>query len=133
MLIANSNGYLLHDVEVDGVSMAQFCTSIKFGYHKIWGSDTGRNNGGDNSGTLLGIYPKITFTFGTLDYNQIGILLGLFNKAENKVSFYNPDLKRVLTNVSCYSNDQEFDQNILNKGKNYSSALISNRKRDYYV
>lgn len=121
------------DVIVDGVSIGQFCTAIHFGYHKIWGKDTGRNNGGDNSGTLLGIYPKLTFTFRKLNYDECGIVLSLFNKAENKVTFDNPDLKKKIYNMSCYSNDQEFDQKYLGKIEGYSSAVISNRKREYYV
>ena len=44
---------------IDGVKMAQYLTKAKFGYHKIWGKDTGRALSGDNSGTLKGIYPKI--------------------------------------------------------------------------
>lgn len=133
MLIGNYEEKLEEDVIVDGVSMSQYCISIHYGYHKIWGKDTGRNNGGDNSGTLLGIYPKITFTFRKLDKNEIKTVLRLFNKAENKVTFYNPDLEKRITEMSCYSNDQEFDQKYLGKIEGYSAAVISNRKREYYV
>ena len=132
MLIGDYNE-IVEDVIVDGIHMAQYCKSIHYGYHKVWGKDTGRNNGGDNSGTLLGIYPKITFTFHRLDAKGIGTLLKLFNKAENKVTFYNPDLEKEIVDMSCYSNDQEFDQKYLGKVEGYSSAVISNRKREYYV
>lgn len=120
-------------VIVDNIAMAQFCKSVHFGYHKVWGKDTGRNNAGDNSGTLLGIYPKLTFTFHKLDEEQISTLLSLFNKAENKVTFYNPDLKRKVFNMSCYSNDQEYDQDKLGIVEGYKSSVIANRKREYYV
>lgn len=117
---------------IDGVAMAQYITKAKFGYHKIWGKDTGRALSGDNSGTLKGIYPKITMTFRKLNEEEVGIVLALFNKAENKVTFYNPDLKKTIYNMSCYSNDQEMDQEYLGKVQNYSSAVISNKKREYY-
>lgn len=117
---------------IDGVKMAQYITKAKFGYHKIWGKDTGRSLSGDNSGTLKGIYPKITMTFRKLNEEEVGIVLSLFNKAENKVTFYNPDLKKKITNMSCYSNDQEYDQEYLRKTSGYSSAVISNKKREYY-
>lgn len=117
---------------IDGVKMAQYITKAKFGYHKIWGKDTGRALSGDNSGTLKGIYPKITMTFRKLNDEEIGIVLSLFNKAENKVTFYNPDLKKKIQNMSCYSNDQEYDQSLLGKIEGYSSAVISNKKREYY-
>ena len=87
---------------IDGVKMAQYLTEAKFGYHKIWGKDTGRSLSGDNSGTLKGIYPKITMTFRRLNDEEVGVILSLFNKAENKVTFYNPDLKKKIVNMSCY-------------------------------
>lgn len=117
---------------IDDVKMAQYLTKVKFGYHKIWGKDTGRSLSGDNSGTLKGIYPKITMTFRRLNDEEVGIILALFNKAENKVTFYNPDLGRNIVNMSCYSNDQEMDQEHLGKIEGYSSAVISNKKREYY-
>lgn len=117
---------------IDGVKMAQYLTKAKFGYHKIWSSDTGRALSGDNSGTLKGIYPKITMTFRKLNEEEVGIILSLFNKAECKVTFYNPDLKKKIVNMSCYSNDQEMEQQYLGKIEGYSSAVISNKKREYY-
>ncbi len=117
---------------IDGIAMAQYLTKAKFGYHKIWGKDTGRALSGDNSGTLKGIYPKITMTFRRLNEEEVGKILSLFNKAENKVTFYNPDLKKRITDMSCYSNDQEMDQQYLGIIEGYSSAVISNKKREYY-
>lgn len=118
---------------IDGVKMAQYLTQAKFGYHKIWGKDTGRSLSGDNSGTLKGIYPKITMTFRKLKEDELKIILALFNKAENKVTFYNPDLEKKIVNMSCYSNDQEYDQEYLGKVQGYSCAVISNKKREHYV
>jgi len=117
---------------IDDIKMAQYITKVKFGYHKIWGKDTGRALSGDNSGTLKGIYPKITMTFRKLNDEEVGKVLSLFNKAENKVSFYNPDLKKMIYNMSCYSNDQELDQQYMGRIDGYSSAVISNKKREYY-
>lgn len=120
------------DLYIDSVCMAPYLIKAKFGYHKIWGSDTGRALSGDNSGTLKGIYPKITMTFRKLNDEEIGTLLSLFNKAENKVTFYNPDLKKKIVDMSCYSNDQEYEQENFGKIKGYSCAVISNKKREYY-
>jgi len=117
---------------IDNVKMAQYLTKVKFGYHKIWGKDTGRSLSGDNSGTLKGIYPKITMTFRKLNEGEISTVLSLFNKAENKVTFYNPDLGRTVSNMSCYSNDQEYEQENFGKIEGYSCSVISNKKREYY-
>ena len=117
---------------IDGVDMSPYLLKVKFGYHKIWGKDTGRSLSGDNSGTLKGIYPKITMTFRKLNEAETGLMLSLFNRAENKVTFYNPDLKKTISNMSCYSNDQEMEQQYLGKIEGYSCAVISNKKREYY-
>lgn len=117
---------------IDGVNMAQYLTKVKFGYHKLWSSDTGRNMAGTNSGTLVGIFPKITMTFRKLNDEQLDTVLSLFNKAENLVTFYNPDLERMIYNMSCYSNDQEYEQSNLGKTEGYSCSVISNRKREFY-
>ena len=117
---------------VAGVKMAQYLVKAKFGYHKIWSSKSGRNMAGFNSGTLVGIFPKITFTFRKLNEEEVGVILSLFNKAENLVTFYNPDLKKNIINMSCYSNDQEFEQSRIGKIEGYSSAVIANKPREYY-
>ena len=117
---------------IDGVKMAQYLTKVKYGYHKIWSSDTGRNMAGSNSGTMVGIFPKITMTFRKLNEEEIDTVLSLFNKAENKVTFYNPDLRRIISNMSCYSNDQEYEQDNFGKVKGYTCSVISNKKREYY-
>ena len=72
-------------------------------------------------------------TFHELNEEEVGMLLSLFNKAENKVTFYNPDLKKKIVNMSCYSNDQEMNQKYLGKVEGYSSAVIANKKREYYL
>ncbi len=117
---------------IDGVKMGPYLTKVKYGYHKIWSSKSGRNMAAVNSGTLVGIFPKITMTFRKLDDEEVGAVLSLFNKPENKVTFYNPDLKKNIVNMSCYSNDQEMDQEYLGKIKGYSSAVIANEPREFY-
>lgn len=117
---------------IDGVKMAQFLTEVHWGYHKIWSTKSGRNMAGTNSGSLVGIFPKITMKFRKLNNEEIGTVLSLFNKAENKVTVYNPDLGKILNNMSFYSNDQEFDQKYLGKIEGYSCAVISNKAREYY-
>ena len=108
---------------IDNVCMAPYLTEAKWGYHKIWSSKSGRNLAGVNSGSLVGIFPKITMKFRRLS---------LFNKAENLITFYNPDLKKKVTNMSFYSNDQEFDQKYLGKIEGYSCAVIANKPREFY-
>lgn len=118
---------------INDTKIAQYLISVHFGYHKIWSSDSGRTLSGDNKGSLKGIYPKITMTFRKLNEEEIAILLNIFNKAEQKVTFYNPDLKKTIYEASFYSNDQEFDQTRFGRVKNYSASVISNKRREYYA
>lgn len=118
---------------IDNVKMAPYLIDAKFGYHKIWSSKAGRNMAGTNSGTLVGIFPKITMKFKKLNDEETGTILSLFNKAENLVTFYNPDLGRIVEGMSCYSNDQEYSQKHLGKAEGYSSAVIANKAREYYL
>ena len=53
-------------LKVDGDNWGQYLVEVKFGYNKIWASDTGRNLAGSMSGTLIGIFPKIVMQFRAL-------------------------------------------------------------------
>lgn len=122
------------DLVIDGVQMAPYLLEATFGYHKIWSKNSGRNSlTGDNSGRLIGIYPKITMKFRRLNTSEVGLILRLFNKANNVVKCYNPDLNKIVTMNSCYSNDQEINQKYLGKIDGYSAAVISNKKRESYI
>lgn len=120
------------DLYIDNVCMAPYLTEAHWGYHKIWSSKSGRNLAGVNSGSLVGIFPKITMKFRRLNDEEVGKILSLFNKAENLVTFYNPDLQKKVTDMSFYSNDQEFDQKYLGKIEGYSCAVIANKPREFY-
>lgn len=39
-------------IKVNSVSWGQYLVEVKFGYHKIWSKDSGRNLAGTMSGTL---------------------------------------------------------------------------------
>ena len=40
-------------------------------YCKLWSSDTGRSMTGENKGTLIGIFPKITVKLGKLSEDEM--------------------------------------------------------------
>lgn len=41
-----------NSIKVNGNVWAQYLVEVKFGYHKIWGKDSGRNLASTMSGTL---------------------------------------------------------------------------------
>lgn len=117
-------------VVIDNVSMGQYCLEAKFGYHKIWGKDTGRNMLGSNSGTLLGIFPKITLEFKPkLKREEIKIISKILNSANQQTIYDDPELDRKVT-LSTYTGDWEVVYRNLEQNEGFSCAFISNDPRE---
>lgn len=116
-----------NSILIDGVSMAPYITSAKFGYHKLWDEDSGRNLNGDFVGTLNGIYPKITLTFKPLNDMEIRTVSPLLNKATQTVTYDDPEAGR--KTIHTYNNDWEITYNTVSKGQGVTSAFISRKKR----
>lgn len=118
---------------IDNVNMGTYLISVKYGYHKIWDKDAGRNNiAGTYTGTLIGIFPKFTLHFGTLTQAQLETIVPLLDKAQQNVSYYDPNLKRQNT-ISCYSGDYEIEnKNTLenvNTNEEFEISIIARAKR----
>ena len=118
---------------IDNVSMGQYIVEAKFGYHKLWGKDSGRNLAGSQSGTLLGIFPKITMQFRKLTKSEVELLAPIFDSAYQTTIYYDPN-KKTNTTMRTYSNDWELtnksfiDENQKNEG--FSWAVISTKRRN---
>lgn len=117
---------------INGVSMGPYILEAKFGYHKLWGKDSGRNLAGSQSGTLLGIFPKITMQFRKLNKNEIELLAPIFDSAYQTTIYYDPN-KRANTTMATYSGDWELTNryfiDVSNKNESFSWAVISTKRR----
>ena len=117
---------------VNGLNLGPFILEAKFGYHKIWGKDTGRNLAASWSGTLLGIFPKITVQFKKLTKSEVEEVTPILDEANQSVQYYDPKKKKKITMVT-YTNDYEItNKNIideLTKAEGFSAAFISTKKR----
>jgi hypothetical protein len=60
-----------NSIQINGVSFGQYILDAKFGYHKLWAPDSGRNLAGVQTGTLVGIFPKITLQFRKLTKSEL--------------------------------------------------------------
>lgn len=116
-----------NSILIDGVSLADYTTSAKFGYHKLWGDDTGRNLNGDFSGSFSGVYPKITLTFKPLTDTEIRIVAPILNKPTQTVTYDDPEKGR--TTIYTYNNDWEVTYENVSNGRGVTSAFISKKKR----
>ncbi len=117
---------------INNVSMGEYILEAKFGYHKLWGKDSGRNLAGSQSGTLLGIFPKITLQFRKLTRSEVELLAPIFDSANQTTRYYDARKKAKIT-METYSGDWELtnknfiDENEKNEG--FSWSVISTKRR----
>ena len=114
------------------ISMGQYIVEAKYGYNKLWSSDSGRNLAGTQSGTLIGIFPKITLQFRKLTKSELEIIIPLLDAPTQSVKYYDPNKKATVT-MTTYSGDYEItNKGRLNKGRKnegFSCSFIATRKR----
>lgn len=121
-----------NSIVINEINMGQYLVSAKFGYHKLWGKDFGRNLIGSNSGSLVGIFPKLTLQFRKLTREEVEYLAPTLDSAFQLTTYYDPELKRMNT-ISTYSSDWVLEnKNIINenhKNEGFEWSVISNNRR----
>lgn len=86
-------------------------TQARYGYNKLWGKNSGRSLSGKQSGTLLGIFPKIIVTFKKLTKSEFEAIAPILDAKQQIVSYYDPK-KKQQTTMTTYTGDYE----VTNKG-----------------
>lgn len=121
-----------NSIIINNVSMGQYLVEAKYGYNKLWASDSGRNLAGVQSGTLIGIFPKLILQFRKLTKSELETIVPILDSAYQTVSYYDP-YKRAQTTMETYTGDYEVvnkyivDENKKNEG--FSISFIAVRKR----
>lgn len=119
-------------LKVDGDNWGQYLVEVKFGYNKIWASDTGRNLAGAMSGTLIGIFPKIVMQFRALTKTELETIAAVLDKATQTVIYYDPN-KKANTTMTTYTGDWEItNKNMIDsyqKNEGFAISFISTKKR----
>jgi hypothetical protein len=99
-------------------------------YCKLWSSDTGRSMTGENKGTLIGIFPKISVKLGRMSEDDMSAIINLTNQPRANVKYYDVGAK-ALTTASFYFGDVsaelERKSTMTHRGAEFS--IIANRKR----
>ena len=123
-------------VKVSGManylSLGQYLVEAKYSYNKLWSSDSGRNLAGTQSGTLIGIFPKLTLQFKPLTQSELEIIVPILDSARQSIIYYDPYKKTNVT-IETYTGDYEYtNKNIIsgstkNEGFNCSFIAISKR------
>lgn len=121
-----------NSIIINGISMGQYLVEAKYGYNKLWSSDSGRNLAGTQSGTLIGIFPKIILQFRKLTKSELEIIVPILDSARQIVTYYDPNRKANVT-MTTYTGDYEIvNKNIINgnrKNEGFSCSFIAISKR----
>lgn len=121
-----------NSIIINGVNMGQYLVEAKYQYNKLWGSDSGRNLAGVQSGTLVGIFPKIILQFRKLTKAELEIIVPILDSASQTVTYYDPN-KKANTTMTTYTGDYEITNKTrigtTRKNEGFSCSFISVRKR----
>lgn len=122
-----------NSLKVNNISLGQYITNVEYQYNKLWGSDSGRNMAGTQSGTFLGVYPKIVVTFRKLSKTEFEYLVPILDSPYQTVTYYDP-IKKTNINMSTYTGDYSVNnKNIIgqknHKNEGFQISFISVSRR----
>lgn len=116
-------------IKINNISMGQYLLSAKYEYNKLWGSDTGRNLKGNFSGTLVGIFPKITLTFRKLTKSEMNIIAPILDSGTQTLKYYDPSTNSNQT-ISTYTGDWSYEnRSIATKNDSFECSFIARERR----
>lgn len=121
-----------NSIIVNGISMGQYIVEAKYGYNKLWANDSGRNLAGVQSGTLIGIFPKIILQFRKLTKAELELLTPVLDSARQTLTYYDPNKKANVT-METYTGDYEIsNKGMISRGRKnegFNISFIAVRKR----
>ena len=116
---------------VNNINLGNYIVEARYGYNKLWSSDSGRNLAGTQSGTLIGIFPKIVVQFRKLTQTELETLAPVLDSVRQTVQYYDPN-KKAMTTMTTYTGDYE----VINKGiighiknEGFQISFISTKRR----
>lgn len=121
-----------NSIIINNVNMGDYLVEAKYSYNKLWASDSGRNLAGSMTGSLVGIFVKLTLQFKPLTKNELEILVPILDSASQTISYYDP-YKKQQTTMETYSGDYDvlnkniISGNVTNEG--FSCSFISKNRR----
>lgn len=118
---------------IDGINIGQYITEVEYGYNKLWASDSGRNLAGVQSGTLIGIFPKLKINFIKLTQQELELIAPILDKATQNVTYYDPIKKSMIT-MSTYTGDwatlnKNTFSNVARANEPFQISFIARKKR----
>ena len=121
-----------NSIIINGVNMGEYIVQAQYGYNKLWSNDTGRNLAGVQSGTLIGIFPKIILQFKPLTKSELEIIVPILDRPSQTVTYYDPNKKTNITMITYTGDYEVVNKNIISDdvtNEGFSCSFISTRKR----
>ena len=120
-------------ITINGMNMGKYLVSAEYQFNKLWGQDSGRNLAGEQSGTLLGVFPKFVLYFKKLYKNELENIVPILDSQIQNFRYYDPNKKSYIT-ITTYTGDYTIKNNhIVNNinGKNeaFQVSFIATKKR----
>lgn len=118
---------------INNINMGQYLTEVEYNYPKLWGEDSGRNLKGDQTGTFLGVYPKLKLTFRELTQNELELIAPILDAPTQSVTYYDP-YKKALTTMATYTGDwattnKNTFTNVANANESFQISFIARSRR----
>ena len=122
-----------NSLTINGVNIGQYLLEVEYGYNKLWSSDSGRNLAGTQTGTLIGVFPKLKLTFGPLTQAELEYLAPILDSATQSTTYYDP-VKRAMTTMSTYTGDwattnKNTFSNVATANESFSISVIARSRR----
>ena len=121
-----------NSITINGISMGAYLVEAKYSFNKLWSSDSGRNLAGTQSGTLIGIFPKLILQFRKLNKSEIEYITPILDSTNQTVRYYDPSKRQYIT-MTTYTGDYEIsNKRIINNNayaEGFSCSFISVSKR----
>lgn len=112
-------------LKINGISMGQYVTSVKYGFYDTWSSDTGYTLSNKFTGTFKGTFPKITVTFRPLSNQEmITLTNAIFRTVKQTIVYDDPDG----TEKTIYTHKGDFENEFvgINKSKGFTFSFVGN-------
>lgn len=118
---------------IDGINMGQYLTEVEYGYNKLWSEDSGRNLAGTQTGTLIGVFPKLKLSFRELTQSELELLVPILDAPTQSVTYYDP-YKKASTTMSTYTGDwattnKNTFSNVANANESFQISFIARSRR----
>lgn len=117
-----------NSIIINNISMGQYLTQADFEYNKLWSSDSGRNLAGAQSGTLIGIFPKLVLTFRKLNQTELNTIAPILDSATQTTQYYDDNSNTTKT-ITTYSGDWKAVCKRIGIVEGVQCSFISTKKR----